>query len=489
MGVLGLESTTMEMCKRLLDPGSFEPHMDDLSTQDPLEYPGYLAAAARLRSSGIDESVATGRGSIDGHPVEVGVFAFAFMGGSMGEVAGERLARGMERAAERGVPFVLVTSTGGARIQEGMRALVQMPKVVAARIDLATAHQPLVALFDDPTTGGVLASIGALADFTGARPRATVGFAGPRIVQRVTGEPPSGRSHTSESALAHGLVDAIDDALPEQSWVRALVGALAPDDPSAVPAPQLVTEPAAAVDEWAAVSTERSGDRLTAPRLLDEVSESVVEMSGDRAGRDDRAVVAALARIAGRKAIVLALDRNLAPGPAGFRKARRAVAVATRLELPIVTLVDTPGADPSEESESGGVAWEIAALFEALLTAPVPVLSVVTGEGGSGGALAFAVGDVLLAYTSSIFSIIRPEAAAEILWRDPDQAPAAAALLKPSAHDLLRFGIADALVDEPLDPTTLQRVLAYHLDLLVGDAATRGGFEHRRRKRWRRSGT
>jgi acetyl-CoA carboxylase alpha subunit len=322
-----------------------------------------------------------------------------------------------------------------------------------------------------------------------ARPRATVGFAGPRIVQRVTGEPPSGLSHTSESALAHGLVDAIDDSPPDQSLVRTLIEALAPDDPRAVPAPSLVTQPVAAVDEWAAVSTERAGDRPPAPRLLVDMSDSLVEMRGDRAGRDDRAVVAALARVAGRRVIALALDRNMAPGPAGFRKARRAIAVAARLGLPIVTLVDTPGADPSEESESGGVAWEIAALYEDLLTAPVPVLCVVTGEGGSGGALAFAVGDRLLAYTSSIFSIIRPEAAAEILWRNPERAPEAAELLKPSAHDLLRFGVADALVDAPLDPTTLQGVVAYHLDLLVGDPATREERMHRRRKRWRRSGT
>jgi acetyl-CoA carboxylase carboxyl transferase subunit beta len=487
--VLGLEYTTIEMCRRLLDPESFEAHTDDLETPDPLGYPGYLEAVARLRSAGTDESVLAARGSINGRRVEIAAFAFAFMGGSMGEVAGERLARGLERAADQSVPFVLLTSTGGARMQEGMRALVQMPKVVAARLGLAAAHQPLVALFDDPTTGGVLASIAGLADFTAARPRATVGFAGPRIVHRVTGAPPSEQSHTSESALANGLVDAIDDDIPEQSWVRTVITALAPDQPRALPAPRLVSEPDAAVDEWAAVSTERAGDRPTANGLLVEITDSLVEMRGDRAGCDDRAVVTALVRVAGRRAIVLALDRNSAPGPAGFRKARRAVAVATRLDLPLVTLIDTPGADPAEESEAGGVAWEIAALTEALLTAPVPVLTVLTGEGGSGGGLAFAVGDVLLAYTSSIFSIIRPEAAAEILWRDPNRAPEAAELLKPSAHDLLRFGIADALVDEPLTAKTLQHVLAYHLDLLDDEAATRSERAERRRKRWRRSGT
>ena len=484
-----MEYTTIEMCRRLLDPESFDLHTDDLTTPNPLDYPGYSEAAARLRSAGNNESVVPARGAINGRPVELAVFDFAFLGGSMGEVAGERLAAGLERAAGEGIPFVLLTSTGGARMQEGMRALVQMSKVVAARINLAAAHQPLVALFDDPTTGGVLASIAGLADFTAARPGATVGFAGPRIVQRVTGAPPSERSHTSESALAHGLVDAIDDAVPEQSWVRAVIIALEPDDPRSVPAPRLVNQPDATIDEWAAVSTERAGDRPTAPGLLFEITDTLVEMRGDRAGRDDRAVVAALARVAGRKAIVLALDRSDPPGPAGFRKARRAVAVASRLDLPVITLIDTPGADPSEESEAAGLAWEIAALFEALLSAPVPVLSVLTGEGGSGGGLAFAVGDVLLAYTSSIFSIIRPESAAEILWRDPSRAPEAAQLLRPSAHDLLRFGIADALVDEPLSARTLQHVLAYHLDLLAGEAATRDDRAEKRRKRWRRSGT
>jgi acetyl-CoA carboxylase beta subunit len=484
-----LEYATIEISRRLVDAGSFQPHPDDLTTPNPLEFPRYLEAAARLRSAGNDESVVSARGLIHERPVELAAFDFSFMGGSMGEVAGERMAVGLERAAGDGVPFVLVTSTGGARMQEGMRALVQMPKVVSARLELAAAHQPLVALLDDPTTGGVLASIAALADFTAARPGATVGFAGPRIVHRVTGAPPSEDSHTSESALALGLVDAIDDSEPEASWIRAVIGALAPNDPRTVPAPRLVTQPEATVDEWAAVNIERAGDRPTASGLLHEISDDLVELRGDRAGRDDRAVVAALVRIAGRKAIALALDRNRAPGPAGFRKARRAVAVAARLDIPVVTVVDTPGADPSEESESGGVAWEIAALYEVMLSAPVPVLSVLTGEGGSGGGLAFAVGDLLLAYTSSIFSIIRPEAAAEILWRDPGRAPEAAELLKPSAHDLLRFGIADALVDEPLGPKTLQHVLAYHLDLLKDAAATRGERAERRRKRWRRSGT
>jgi acyl-CoA carboxylase subunit beta len=482
-----LGETALDTIERLVDDGSFVAASDDLVTSDPLEFPAYLESVNRLRASGRDESLLTGSAAIGGVEVELGVFDFSFLGGSMGEVAGERLARGLERAAARRAPFVLVTATGGARLQEGMRALVQMPKVVAARAALAEAHRALVALFGDPTTGGVLASIAGLADYSIATPGATIGFAGPRIVHRVTGTAPAAGSHTAESALANGLVDALDD--PSGSYLSHTLAVLDGDDPEAIARPPLTTEIPTSVDEWAEYESVRDSDGLSAPDLLHAISTSAVEMRGDRAGEDDRAVVAALARIAGRRAVVLALDRALAPGPSAFRKARRAVSIAERLALPVVTLIDTRGADPSDGSESGGVAWEIAALTSEMLASSVPVLSVVTGEGGSGGALAFAVGDLLVAFRSSIFSVIGPEAAAEILWRDARRAPEAARLLKPSAGSLLRLGIADALIDAPVNADTLRAAVAYHLDLLSADDIGAGERAARRRKRWRDGGT
>jgi acetyl-CoA carboxylase alpha subunit len=186
-----------------------------------------------------------------------------------------------------------------------------------------------------------------------------------------------------------------------------------------------------------------------------------------------------LGRIEGRRVLVLALNRARPPGPHAYRKAIRAARIAARLGLPVATLVDTPGADASEDSEAGGLAWAIADLFETVLSIPVPVISIVTGEGGSGGALAFACGDVLTAYDDTIFSVIGPELVAEILFRDPARAEEAAGLLRLTARDLLDLGIADALVPGPPTSDSLRELLAYHL------ARSDGADPAARRRRWR----
>ena len=180
--------------------------------------------------------------------------------------------------------------------------------------------------------------------------------------------------------------------------------------------------------------------------------------------------------------VTIALDRSH-PWPAAYAKATRALEIAARLGLPVVTLVDTPGADPSPASENAGIASSIARLFETMLWVEVPVLSIVTGEGGSGGALAFAVGNRLVIYSDAIFSVIGPEAAATILWRDAERAPEAAELQKLSAADLEELGIADQVVDRRLDPGSLKSVISYHLARL--DQSPAGGWARARRTRWR----
>lgn len=468
----------------LVDPGSFAPESGPAAS-NPIGYPGYEELLERAAArSGHDESVLAGPACVDGHDVELAWFAFDFLGGSMGEVAGERLARGMERAASRGVPFVLRTATGGARMQEGMRALVQMPKVVSARLALTRAHQPFIAILGNPTTGGVLASIASLADITAAEEGATIGFAGPRVAEAFTGSPVGDRSHNASAAIMHGLVDMTLPPDGARDYVARALKVLHRD-----PAPVEQSAPARAatkpVDPWNAVERVRSDDRVRAPHFLVAISDATVQLRGDRAGTQDPAVVTSLARVAGRPFLAIALDRAFSPGPGGFRKARRCVEIAARLRLPIVTIVDTRGADPSEESENHGIAGEIARLFEAMLTAPVPTLSIVTGEGGSGGALAFAAADRLLAYEDSIFSVIGPELAAEILWRDTARAPEAAALLRLTAHDLVELGIADELVAEAFTADSLIRTVAYHLARLDEDDVSGDELALRRQRRWR----
>lgn len=475
-----------EAFEHLIDDGSFTRADDDLKARDRLGFPGYAALiAAESTDAGSDESLLSGSATIGGNEVEVAAFSFRFLGGSMGEVAGERLARAMERAAARGVPFVLRTATGGARMQEGMNALVQMPKVVAARFALAEAHVPFIAVLGDPTTGGVLASVGSLADYTIAEAGATIGFAGPRVVEMITGTAPGAGSHSAAAALGNGLVDAIVDNEEINEAVAKVLAALAPDSPVAVDAPK-TSDTGSTRDGWDAVQAARAQDRPTAPELLSGVCPSDVFLRGDRAGSEDPALIAVLGRLLGRRVLGMALDRSRGPGPGAYRAARRHLRIAERLQIPVVVLIDTRGADPSEISEAGGLAWEISQLFAAMLVTEVPIVSVVTGEGGSGGALAFAVGDVLLAYEDSIFSVIGPEGAATILWRDPGRADEAARALKLTAHDLIKFGIADGLLAEPPEATSLANALAYHLDRVPWTSGH--DLVEARMKRWRRGG-
>lgn len=467
-----------QVTETLIDAGSFEPSTDAVRSADPLGYPGYEESLRKAEErSGSPESVVTGAATIGGVPVEIAAFDFGFMGGSMGSATGEQLARALERAAERDVPFVLRTATGGARMQEGMASLVQMPKVVAARIELARSAQPFVAVLGHPTTGGVLASLAALADVTIAEAKATVGFAGPRVVEAATGKPPGAGSHTAESAFAAGLVDAVVAADEVRAEVARVVSILALRSEAAT-APPFAQETSDR-DPWDALQDVRSDRWPRGPELARALSDNRFELRGDRAGSDDHACVSAITAIGGRAVLVLALDRALAPGPAAYRKAIRCVRIAERLRLPVVTLVDTGGADPSEHSEAGGIAWAIAELFETMLSASVPVVSVLTGEGGSGGALAFACGDVLLAYEDAVFAVIAPELAAEILWRDPGRAPDAARLLKMGSSDLLRLGICDAVLPGRPEPRSLAATVAYHL------AGPADADPAARRRRWR----
>jgi len=469
----------------LVDQGSFEPVIDDLSTADPLGFPGYLDAMSRTRErSESDESVVAGPARVGGIEVELAAFDFSFFGGSVGEVAGERVARALERATERRVPFVARLTTGGSRMQEGMLSLVQMARVASARIAFEVAAQPFVAVLADPTTGGPYASIGSLADVTIAEAGARIGFAGPRLVESFTGRRLSG-SHSAEAALGAGIVDAVVPPTEIGRTVAHVLGVLAPDYPERVDRP---TPPAAErLTGWEVVQRARAIDRPTGSELLRDALDAHVVLQGDRAGREDPAIAVALGRMRGRRLLVMALDRSTPPGPAAYRKARRALDIARRLRLPVVTLIDTPGANPSEASENAGIASEIARLIEAMLRADVPVLAVITGEGGSGGALAFAIGDRLLAYAGSAFSVIAPESAAEILWRDATRAQEAANLLKLSAFELERLGIADEVVAEPLSSESLTSVVAYHLQSLTSKRGPSGDLPAARLERWRRS--
>jgi acyl-CoA carboxylase subunit beta len=326
---------------------------------------------------------------------------------------------------------------------------------------------PSLVLLRHPTTGGVLASYASLADVRLAEAGATIGFAGPRVVETVTGRPVGDDSHTAESALAAGLLDAVGDqreiAAALGNWARLLHPA---HRSGPLPEAEHVEEPVIEHDAWDAVQRARRPDRPSARDLLEAVFDGHEELRGDRVGEDDPAALAAVARLGGRSIVVVGHDRRAraagpgrrpgAPVAAGYRKLVRALQLARRHELAVVSLIDTPGADPSPASERSGLAGAIAETFVATLDVAAPTIGVVVGEGGSGGALAIGCTDRLLMQDDAVFEVIAPEGAASILHRDPTRAEEVAAHLRPTASQLRRQGIADRVLPGPttLDPAT-----------------------------------
>ncbi|MFN8035079.1 MAG: carboxyl transferase domain-containing protein [Acidimicrobiia bacterium] len=451
------------------------------TSADPLGWPGY---ATSIAAYGGRESVTTGWARVGighGRTASIAVVAFDFemIGGSLGLASGERIVRAFDRAREERLPVLTWARSGGARMQEGMVALVQMARVADAARRHAEAGLVQIAYLDSPTTGGVYASLASLADLIWAAPGATIGFAGPRVVQQSTGVALPPDAHTAESAYAAGIVDAVLDRTVLVEHTAALLRVLSSEGPSPgeAPSPGVAAaassraagvvdapEPPPLDDAWAAVVAARAPARPSGAAWLDRLVPERVATRGDRAGGVDDVVRAGLGLTTrGRAVAYVALDRHTADGrprPAGYRTARRLVALAARLHLPLLTIVDTPGADLSDASERGGIAGEIARTFAAVTGHRAPTVSLTVGEGGSGGALAFAATDRAYLLDGAIFSVIGPEGAAAILERDSSKAPQVAPLLKLTAPDLVRLGIVDGVVGPDTAADVLESALA-----------------------------
>jgi acetyl-CoA carboxylase alpha subunit len=409
----------------------------DLFAGDPLGFPGYDERRRVLEKTG--EAVATGRTEhyayIDGR--------FDVLGGTMGAAVGERVVRAYDRARGLRLPVVVTSRSGGARLQEGMVSLAQLARTASAAERHARAGLLSLAVHSSPTTGGVYASYASLVDLRAAIEHAVIGFAGPRVAESVLGEPLPPGSHTAEAAYEAGLVDALLTPETPATWVDVALGRVERPLPTR-PLP-VWTDPGGD-GAWAEVRRARAVGRPTGVDRAARLCSSWAEMRGP-----DPVVRAGLATIGGRRCVVIATDRYHGegrPSPAGFRLAQRAVRMAGRLGLPVVTLVDTPGADPSAASEADGVGLEIARTFAAFAACATPIVAVCVGEGGSGGALALAHADRLLITEHSIFSVIGPEGAASILERDPARAPDVADELGLTSGELLRLGVVDEVVPE-----------------------------------------
>lgn len=445
----------------LVDPGSFEERESQLYSTDPLGFSDDQPYAERLRAqqerTRRSDGMLVGSATIGGEAVVLAVLDFTFLGGSMGIVVGERLARAAELAIARKRPLIAVVASGGARMQEGMFSLMQMAKTASSVGALKAEGVPFISILSDPTTGGVLASFASLADVILGEPEALIGFAGPRVVEQTLGRPLPEGSHSAEFQLAHGMIDAIVARPDQRNYLSTLLRMLR----DASSEHKEITLPPDRGDDrpaWEVVGAARSPQRPSTRDYLARLAPGFIELHGDREGSDDPAVVTAIGQLGRIPVALVGFDRFAAsdiegaagrPMPGGFRKARHMFGIAERWKIPVVTFIDTPGAYPGIESEESGLAWEIARTLERMSTLQTPTVAVVVGEGGSGGALALALADRVLMQSGAFFSVIGPEGAATILYRDASRAPELADSLRITAPELARFGIVDQIVPEP----------------------------------------
>jgi acetyl-CoA carboxylase carboxyl transferase subunit beta len=481
---------TWERLQQLLDPDSVTPLTASSTVVDPLGFTDTRPYRDRLReareSTGLDDAVMCVSATVLGHPVVAAVMDFAFMGGSLGCEVGERITAAAEHALATRTPLLIVTASGGARMQEGVLALMQMAKTSQALARLDEAGVLTITLVTDPTYGGVAASYATLTDIILAEPGAHMGFAGPRVIAQTIRQPLPEGFQTAETLLAQGLIDGVrpraalrpvlGQLLATATWAREAPGSRCPESwRESAPALAYRPEELPERDAWEAVGLARHPGRPTTLDYAAYLFDEFQELQGDRVSGDCTAIVAAMGRMDEVPVMLIGhqkghdtrelVQHNFGmSSPAGNRKAARLMRLAEKLRMPIVTLIDTPGAYPGLEAEAGGQAHAIAENLRLMSRLTVPIIAIVTGEGGSGGALALGVADRVLALSNAVYSVISPEGCAAILWRDASAVSQAANALRIDVRELLRHGIVDAVVPEPeggahLDPLGMaQRV-------------------------------
>jgi acetyl-CoA carboxylase carboxyl transferase beta subunit len=445
--------SAVELIDAVVDPGSWRSWDEAVASPRGID-PGYAADLVKAREkTGLDEAVLTGTGRLRGRQVAVIVSEFGFLAGSIGVAAGERLVRAVERATRDRLPLVAAPASGGTRLQEGTVAFLQMVKVAAAIADHRSAGLPYLVYLRHPTTGGVLASWGSLGHVTAAEPGALIGFLGPRVYEALHGQPFPPGVQVAENLYAKGLVDAVvaPNGVAEVA-ARVLEVLCAPRELPQAAGP--VADDHVEVTPVAeSIRRSRRPDRPGVRALLKVVAQDVTPLSGTAAGEMDPGVLLALACFGAAPCILLGQDRHRQRrrqplGPAGLRAARRGIRIATELDLPLVTVVDTGGASLSREAEEGGLAGEIARCLTDLVTLPAPTLCLLLGEGAGGGALAFLPADRVVAAQYAWLSPLPPEGASAVLYRTTERAVEVAERQGVGVAALRSHGIVDRVIPE-----------------------------------------
>ena len=454
-----------ERIRRTVDEDSFEEWEKDMEFVNPLEFRGYEEKVKSLKEkTGLSEAVVTGKASIEGNPAVIAVCDGRFLMASMGQVVGEKITRAVERATKEQLPVIIFACSGGARMQEGIVSLMQMAKTAAALKRHSDAGLLYVSVLTDPTTGGVTASFAMLGDVILAEPKALIGFAGPRVIEQTIGERLPKGFQRSEFLLEHGFIDRIVERKEMRTVLENILQMHHTAQNPVIQKPvQTVEKERQSVQEkdaWERVTISRKNDRPVGQDYIRILFSDFLEFHGDRCYGDDTAIIGGIARFAGIPVTVIAQAKgkstkeNVAhhfgmPSPEGYRKALRLMKQAEKFKRPILLFVDTPGAFCGIEAEERGQGEAIARNLFEMSSMKVPILSVVIGEGGSGGALALAVADEVWMLENAIYSVLSPEGFASILWKDSKRASEAAAVMKLTAADLKKLGVIEAVIAEP----------------------------------------
>lgn len=454
-----------ERIRMTVDEDSFEEWEKDMEFVNPLEFKGYEEKVKSLKEkTGLSEAVVTGKASIEGNPAVIAVCDGRFLMASMGQVVGEKITRAVERATKEQLPVIIFACSGGARMQEGIVSLMQMAKTAAALKQHSDAGLLYVSVLTDPTTGGVTASFAMLGDVILAEPKALIGFAGPRVIEQTIGEKLPKGFQRSEFLLEHGFIDRIVERKEMRTVLANILQMHQNFKGSVTQSPiQTVEKERQSVqkkDAWERVTISRKNDRPVGQDYIRTLFSDFLEFHGDRCYGDDPAIIGGIARFAGIPVTVIAQAKgkstkeNVAhhfgmPSPEGYQKALRLMKQAEKFKRPILLFVDTPGAFCGIEAEERGQGEAIARNLFEMSSMKVPVLSVVIGEGGSGGALALAVADEVWMLENAIYSVLSPEGFASILWKDSKRASEAAEVMKLTAADLKKLGVIEAVIAEP----------------------------------------
>ncbi|MBR5153406.1 MAG: acetyl-CoA carboxylase carboxyltransferase subunit beta [Alphaproteobacteria bacterium] len=439
---------------------------DPLNFSDRVPYTDRLADARS--ETGCYDAVSTADGTIGGVPSTVCVLNGLFMMGSMGRAAGDAIVAAMEHAIANKRPFVMVTSSGGARMQENVLSLMQMARTTAAVNKLHANGIPYIVLLTDPTFGGVTASFAMLGDINLAEKGARIGFAGRRVIEQNIREKLPTNFQTADYLYEHGMVDMVVARGDLHDTIARILAVLTKQErtPKQI---NISTPPHDASKKIRGMGENESYDKVllarneNRPHFLDYITGIVDDwtyLAGDRLYGEDAAMASGIGFWRGIPSVIIGQEQGRSietrqkhrfgmPNPEGYRKAQRMMRLAEKFGLPLISLFDTAGAFAGREGEERGQSQAVASSIATGLSIKTPYVAVNVGQGGSGGAIAIGTGDRVLMLENAIYSVIAPESCASILWRDNNFKASASAAMKLTARDMSNLNIVDEVIHEP----------------------------------------